>query len=136
MKGKKLPLAQVLRHFPMGQPPPFHVKIQEIQNTTTRTAPIKEARLVELLEQGIIIEVPQKTGAKGHHVSLSIRVEFKETTCTIPLTASIVAQESVNKTQTLTLHFIQIEKFEWSALQELLQQSQTNVENLFQRLKA
>ena len=92
--------------------------------------------LIEILEDGILIEVPHRSCADGHTLSLTVTTHRPGAESKMQIVGVISQVETVSKSrQQVILHFRKIEKTEWEALLTYLNGKQEVVNQLIERAR-
>ena len=92
--------------------------------------------LIQFLNQGIVLEVPPRTCAHGH--DLTVTIETRGTDSTTYFEASAKVDQLTNLTDQrdlIMLSFIQFEGTQWQRLNEAYDQMQSQIDLLLERMK-
>ncbi|MGE0615884.1 MAG: hypothetical protein AB7P04_09600 [Bacteriovoracia bacterium] len=96
----------------------------------------RDVQLVEFLEQGLSVEVPVNTGARGHHVLLKVETEGATPNLVFEATAKIDELENLNAERAqLSLTLIQYEEEHWERLQKTFSSRQDDILAFFEAVK-
>jgi hypothetical protein len=108
-----------------------------IENTTTKTT-VKSSddiEMVEMLPQSLVLQIPQRSCAKGHHLMLKLKLYVPgKTRVHFTFTAKVEKLEAVPESgmDKVSIAFIQYEEAEWKAICQIFEDRQNEIFNFFQ----
>lgn len=98
--------------------------------------PLENIRIVEFLENGLVLEMPQKACAKGHSLVIHVRVDRIKGVLKFDTTSKVVEIEKQPSGEELvTTQFVQFKEEEWKMFQELYSGRQNEIFEFFQAVK-
>ena len=107
----------------------------EFSNLTSRAVPLKGQGVVDLTElhaDGVVIDVPLKSCAKGHQIMLELRVRAGEDPGEVQLNCTGQVRELRNiafDRDQVTVEFIQVDERKWVLLKSLFSSRQTAIDD-------
>src|SRR4051794_17868841 len=108
-------------------------------NTTTKTSVKKSdtVRLIELMERGMVLEVPPRTCSKGHKLLLVVKVAgLQGKSFAFTTTATVDEIESLpDGVDHIVVTLTQYDEREWIQFQNSFSSRQQDIENFFKAAK-
>ena len=112
--------------------------IASFENRTTRTdlrLPTT-ATFLCFLENGMILELPPRTCAKGHKVQVALDVKHGKKELHFKATAKVVeVAQSQGERDSVSIELIGFEHSDWDWMQKIYQERQADVSALFSKLR-
>jgi hypothetical protein len=125
----------------MPHPIPILIRIVNFSNRTTRTELKAKKNERELPAafccfsgQGMLVQIPPRSCAKGHRVDVGLEVRHGTKTIRFPVSAE-VREVVKGEPETIALEFVGFEKTDWEWIQSIHGERQDGVTDLFMKLK-
>jgi hypothetical protein len=95
-----------------------------------------EITLIELLDQGMILEVPGQSCAQGHNLLITVESLNTKPPITFQTSAKVMKMEKVSDDRdTIEINLIQFDDTGWQALKGLYGNRQNEIEEFFKAAK-
>jgi hypothetical protein len=111
----------------------------ELFNNTTRTRPRSDTlvKLVQFLTNGMVLEIPAKSCAHGHNLSLKIRATLpNKSILEFDSTAKVDSHENLDpECDEIAITLVQFDAAKWNALTQSFASRQAEIENFFAAVK-
>ncbi len=129
---------------------PLHISVVSFENSTTRTELRPAPKTTELpaaficfIDQaspersdvGLILDLPQRTCARGHKVKIQLDVGMGEKMLHFPAIAEVLEVSSVQKRDAVTFQLVGFEETDWAWIQGAYKARQDAVTTLFEKLR-
>jgi len=112
------------------------IKFKNLTSGLNEAARSPQVQLLEVLPQGLIVSVPSKRCAFGHHVDLDITVESQGKSVHFQGTAKVVTHDKEDhESDRIGVEFMQLNLNEWNNFLAVFGQRQNQIEAFFKGVK-
>ncbi len=92
-------------------------------------------QLIELQEQGVVLQLPPNSCSTGHNLTLTIEVISPAKRVEFETTSKVKAVERMEDAQWVTLQFLQFKDEDWKAFNKVYSSRQDQILDFFESVK-